>query len=612
MLLPLLAIGLLSCNSARDSLATTAASTSPASAAPSGVEPGLWQQLTMELERVLAESGRDRTTSAAPVGPGSVIGNFNAYLSGVDQRVYFGYRNQGDYDVNGLVTISDLTPVGIHFGKSVDSADWSAAQLADGDANGVITIADVTPIGQNFGGGIDGYELQVDPGGGFVMHAEFEFSELQSADSAIPYVSAVTDMEGPGRARVVPFDTQGAERLYGPPSNIDQIPIPLTLEISYPQFRANSHHTGQAIAEAPPGTQELWSLPLPGENVSPSVLAADENGTVYFGTGIYSQPGDQGLEGYMYAVDIVGNLLWRKRLSGAVTTTPVLTERGDLILPVWDGTVYSISRDGYINWTYETELRFYSDCHTLLLDDLGVVLTGTNPEGTLSTVVALNTDGELQWQTALEFAAGSTPTLADDAAGLLTFISNSGEFVYVDTAGQVSDGPVLNPLNLPYTVVNTGNRIIVPSFFDRIHSLQPPDAGHIWYDCGEDLPSAVCYDRNNLKPVIFANIDSNNSIGRLTAISASAVFMWTMDIETPVSGDIILDRNGDIIVPVHSFDGSTSSAVYCIGQDQVVIWVHDTDGWRPSSPILVADGKVAVLYSSTDPIPEYKVVGIGI
>src|SRR5207248_232874 len=71
------------------------------------------------------------------------------------------YRNKGDYDQNGLVAISDLTPLGSHLGASSSDSDWlSSSQVADGDGNGLISISDITPIGANFQGSVDGYDLE--------------------------------------------------------------------------------------------------------------------------------------------------------------------------------------------------------------------------------------------------------------------------------------------------------------------------------------------------------------------------------------------------------------------------------------------------------------------
>ena len=71
-------------------------------------------------------------------------------------------RLTGDYDINGTVTIADITPLGINLNKSYDREDPDASpkiEVADGDVNGLITVADITPIGQNFETRIIGYDV---------------------------------------------------------------------------------------------------------------------------------------------------------------------------------------------------------------------------------------------------------------------------------------------------------------------------------------------------------------------------------------------------------------------------------------------------------------------
>jgi hypothetical protein len=71
-------------------------------------------------------------------------------------------RLTGDYDVNGTVTIADITPLGINLNKTYDKEDPDASpkvEIADGDVNGAITVADITPIGQNFETRIIGYDV---------------------------------------------------------------------------------------------------------------------------------------------------------------------------------------------------------------------------------------------------------------------------------------------------------------------------------------------------------------------------------------------------------------------------------------------------------------------
>jgi len=46
-------------------------------------------------------------------------------------RLRVTYRSQGDYDQNGEVNISDLTPVGLHSAAQEGESGWDAAALAD-------------------------------------------------------------------------------------------------------------------------------------------------------------------------------------------------------------------------------------------------------------------------------------------------------------------------------------------------------------------------------------------------------------------------------------------------------------------------------------------------
>lgn len=124
--------------------------------------------LRTELQRVLAERGISldeqgralgKSVSAIPTRNYFVPSRFNNIITGSAELEWAHYQ-VGDYDQNGEVNISDLTPVGIHIGKNSSDPGWNTAQAADGDGNGEINIADVTPIGQNFGAVVGGYVVE--------------------------------------------------------------------------------------------------------------------------------------------------------------------------------------------------------------------------------------------------------------------------------------------------------------------------------------------------------------------------------------------------------------------------------------------------------------------
>lgn len=113
------------------------------------------------LRRMLSEaipSTAGRLMSTPPSGESNEI--LQLLLDGSDAegwRLMWFYKNKGDYDQNGEVNVSDLTPIGRHLGANSEDEDWLAASRADGDENGEVGISDITPIGQHFLSQVVGY-----------------------------------------------------------------------------------------------------------------------------------------------------------------------------------------------------------------------------------------------------------------------------------------------------------------------------------------------------------------------------------------------------------------------------------------------------------------------
>ncbi|MCB1218268.1 hypothetical protein KDL44_12815 [bacterium] len=106
----------------------------------------------LEFEPVEAGAMRDAASISAQAGaaPSLVLNG-----SSLEWFLY----NPGDYDQNGLVSISDLTPLGINFGASGPFAEADVESVVDGDGNDEINISDISPIGASFGNSITGYSI---------------------------------------------------------------------------------------------------------------------------------------------------------------------------------------------------------------------------------------------------------------------------------------------------------------------------------------------------------------------------------------------------------------------------------------------------------------------
>ncbi|MBN2081202.1 hypothetical protein JW859_03230 [bacterium] len=127
-----------------------------------GADPAVMAQLAGALERQLVAQGDKGLADVT----GVYVSTLTITPVGGDVRLEWDYNNRGDYNQDGFVTVNDLTPIGVHFGKDTSAGDWAAASCADGNQNGLVEVSDITPIGQNFNSAVLNYVVEADIGGG--------------------------------------------------------------------------------------------------------------------------------------------------------------------------------------------------------------------------------------------------------------------------------------------------------------------------------------------------------------------------------------------------------------------------------------------------------------
>ncbi|MCC7479386.1 fibronectin type III domain-containing protein [bacterium] len=99
-----------------------------------------------------------RSSSKAPKAEPSRIPDLDVDTD--SGSVTFSYYNVGDYNQDGRVAVSDLTPIGIRFGDQVPEASPNSIEaVVDGSADGRINVQDLTPIGLNFLTRVDAFEI---------------------------------------------------------------------------------------------------------------------------------------------------------------------------------------------------------------------------------------------------------------------------------------------------------------------------------------------------------------------------------------------------------------------------------------------------------------------
>ncbi len=146
---------------------------------PEGADPAVFQMLRDELTRQLAQNGwKSASAPPDPAKPGNDVADLALAPDGTDWALEWTFKSLGDYDQNGAVGVSDITPLAAHFGhNAADALD----ALIDLDQNGV-GVSDVTAIAQNFGVTVGGYAVMQSANG-------VDWTEIDRAPFASEHVT---------------------------------------------------------------------------------------------------------------------------------------------------------------------------------------------------------------------------------------------------------------------------------------------------------------------------------------------------------------------------------------------------------------------------------------
>ncbi|MCD6282276.1 S8 family serine peptidase [bacterium] len=183
--------------------------------APDGVDAALFAQLKDELAKQLNAKGVSKIVSTPPTGEANRVDDLELIDNGNGSyTLTWSYRNVGDYDQDGIVGISDITPIAIHYNEEVPEEDKelrnSIQAVVDGSENGVVDIADITPIAMNYGCEIAGYSVQEadNPAGPFTELLWVPFGD--DIDDGWLRLSVLLPAPPSNSYRVVPVDSVGA------------------------------------------------------------------------------------------------------------------------------------------------------------------------------------------------------------------------------------------------------------------------------------------------------------------------------------------------------------------------------------------------------------------
>jgi len=381
------------------------------------------------------------------------------------------YRNVGDYNQDGIVSISDITPLAVHFNETATPEN----EWIDGNGDSVINIADITPLAANFFTDCAGYRVQGQTApGSWTQVAEVPFSLAIGEGECLRF-----DYDLGALAhdfyRVLPYEASGlgGVRSVIVPESASQPPN--ILEVSPHGGTSGESVTFNAIVEGPAPLSYAWDF---GGGASPNT-SSDDAPTVTLG-----QPGDHaasvtvsnafGEDIYPFTLTVTEgppgrgdwwmfgrqpthnrrspylgaqcpSFKWSYETGDLVDSSPAIGANGTIYVGSFDGHLYAIKPDGTLKWRYQTG-DGVSSSPAIGAD--GTIYVGSN-DGYL---YALNPEGTLKWRYWMDcIVVDSSPAIGRDGT---IYVGSHDNYLYAikpdgtlkwryHTDGVVSSSPAI-------------------------------------------------------------------------------------------------------------------------------------------------------------------------
>ncbi len=529
-------------------------------ALPDGVDAATFSALKTELRKLFTERATTKFVSNAPTSTRSRVTDFTVTADGGGARFHWSYRNEGDYNQDGVVDLADLAALALSLGKDTASPDWATARVADGNGNGKVEPSDVASIGVNYLKRVTRYSLQFSaspaPDAAWTQVADVAFTASTLPAARLRQFELRLPGAAEGYYAVTPCD--GEDR--GSPSGFIQ--WPLSAAGAWPGFGHDAQHSRQSPYSGPQSSKLKWELRSagPGYSFTDALIGAD--GTVYIGSGAD-----------LHALNPDGTIKWHA--DGCYPKAkPVLAEDGTLYIASIFGLV-AFNLDGTLKWTYSTQ-------HPLMNSPI------LAPDGTIyisceddNKLYAIDRSGNLKWEFVAESFVYTPPQLAPD--GTVYFGTYNGSLISVSPAGKQQWIYASGIDNIGPFVIGTDGSVYVyvnQPFLKRSLCAINPDGSQRWNLSG--------YNGNS--PVFYLNHTIYISQGSIVfAIAENGEIKWSHQIQSGIvsftassNPDMIYVSAGDGLYAVNSYGGLKWS------------YLGDLDSQFYASAIVASDGSLYI------------------
>lgn len=313
-----------------------------------------------------------------------------------------------------------------------------------------------------------------------------------------------------------------------------------------------------------------------------------------------------------------GTLLWKTSV-GPTDSSPALGPDGTIYLFGADQSLYALSPDGQVQWTFRAGGAILSASVAIAKDK--TIYFGAD-DGNL---YALAPDGKEKWRFAADLPIRSSPAIGPDGTiyvGSGSQPSESAKLYAVQPNGTMKGRPVDVEGGVVSSPALSKNALYVGALDRRVYAVNLEGFYRQWrFRAGDALQSSPAIGEDgtiyigaddgylyalapdgkekwrfqtNDRIVSSAAIGADGTIyvgsldGRLYAVKPDGQEKWHFQTEGPVYSSPAIAADGVVYI------GSDDGHLYAINPDGTLRWSFKTDGEVRSSPVIAGDGTIYV------------------
>nr|WP_246462654.1 PQQ-binding-like beta-propeller repeat protein [Pelagicoccus albus] len=270
-------------------------------------------------------------------------------------------------------------------------------------------------------------------------------------------------------------------------------------------------------------------------------------------------------------------MIWEFQTGGAVFASPSLSETGNSFWASRDKSVYALSKDGNLLWSYETG-DWVESVPTLSHDESALYFGSWD-----NHLYALNaTTGNLLWKFETGNLIVSSPSL--DASGNLYFGSSDGFFYSLDASGNLRWSYLVGDEIDSSAAIGRDGSIYFGCYDGALYSLSSD--GELRWRFETDEPE----DSEDWRIKSPVTITSDGLIlfgggnGILYALNSSGNLEWSFESDEKIDTGVTIGEDGEIVF------GSRNGSLYQLDENGILEWESYVGDIFYSTPLVASAG----------------------